>query len=83
MTDGRLREPSVRTFAQRAGRVALTVIGVLLISLLVLVGVLLFMSIPGPCRRPAFAEKLICLPANQRLGSFVSCESGNPETVSR
>ena len=46
MTDGRLRGPSVRTFAQRAGRVALTVMAVLLISLLVLVGVLLFMS-PG------------------------------------
>ena len=46
MTDGRLRGPSVRTFARRAGRVTLTVMGVLLISLLVLVGVLLFMS-PG------------------------------------
>lgn len=46
MTDGRLRGPSVRTFARRAGRVALTVMAVLLISLLVLVGVLLFMS-PG------------------------------------
>ena len=46
MTDGRLRGPSVRTFARRAGRVALTVMAVLLISLLVLVGILLFMS-PG------------------------------------
>ncbi len=46
MTDGRLRGPSVRTLARRAGRVALTVMAVLLISLLVLVGVLLFMS-PG------------------------------------
>ena len=46
MTDGRLRGPSVRTFTRRAGRVALTVMAVLLISLLVLVGVLLFMS-PG------------------------------------
>ena len=46
MTDGRLHGPSVRTFARRAGHVALTVMAVLLISLLVLVGVLLFMS-PG------------------------------------
>jgi pimeloyl-ACP methyl ester carboxylesterase len=46
MTDGRLRGPSVRSFARRAGRVALTVMAVLLVSLLVLVGVLLFMS-PG------------------------------------
>jgi len=46
MTAGRLRGPSVRTIARRAGRVALTVMAVLLISLLVLVGVLLFMS-PG------------------------------------
>ena len=46
MTDGRLRGPSVRTFTRMAGRIALTVMAVLLISLLVLVGVLLFMS-PG------------------------------------
>jgi len=46
MTDGRLRGPSVRTFARRAGRVALTLMAVLLISLLVLLGVLLSMS-PG------------------------------------
>ena len=46
MTDGRLRGPSVRTFTRRAGRVALTVMAILLIALFVLVGVLLFMS-PG------------------------------------
>ncbi len=46
MTDARLRGPSVRTFARRAGGVALTIMAVFLISLLVLVGVLLFMS-PG------------------------------------
>ena len=46
MTDGRLHGPSVRTFARRMGHVALTVMAVLLISLLVLVSVLLFMS-PG------------------------------------
>ena len=46
MTDGRLHGPSVRTFARGAGHVALTVMAVLLIALLVLVGVLLFMS-PG------------------------------------
>ena len=49
MTDGRLRGSPVRTFARRAGRVALTVMAVLLISLLVLVGVLLFMS-PGTAK---------------------------------
>ena len=37
------------------------------------------MSIPGPCQRPAFAEKHICLPANQRLGSFVTCEHPRPQ----
>ena len=46
MTDDGSHGPSVRTFARRAGHVALTVMAVLLISLLVLVGVLLFMS-PG------------------------------------
>ena len=46
MTDGRLHGPSVRTFARRMGYGALTVMAALLISLLVLVGVLLFMS-PG------------------------------------
>jgi pimeloyl-ACP methyl ester carboxylesterase len=43
MTDGRLRG---KTFAQRARRVAVTAIAVLLLSLLVLVGILGFMS-PG------------------------------------
>ena len=38
----------------------------------VLIGV---MSIPGPWRRPAFAEKYICVLANQRLGSFGSSEA--------
>jgi len=44
--DGRLRGPSVRTFARRAGRVTLVVIAVLFVSVLVLVGILLFVS-PG------------------------------------
>jgi pimeloyl-ACP methyl ester carboxylesterase len=46
MTDGRVRGSSVKTFAQKAGRVALTVMAVFLFSLLVLVGVFLFLS-PG------------------------------------
>ena len=46
MTDDGSHGPSARTFARRAGHVALTVMAVLIISLLVLVGVLLFMS-PG------------------------------------
>lgn len=46
MTVARLRGPSVRSLSRRAGGVALTIVAVLLISLLVLVGVLLFMS-PG------------------------------------
>ncbi len=46
MTDGKFCGPSIRSFALRAGRVALTVMAFLLISLLVLVGVLLFLS-PG------------------------------------
>jgi pimeloyl-ACP methyl ester carboxylesterase len=44
--DGRLREPSVRTVARSARHVALTIVAILLISLLIVVGVLLFLS-PG------------------------------------
>jgi pimeloyl-ACP methyl ester carboxylesterase len=46
MVVGEGRGPTVRTFARRAGRVMLTAISVLLVSLLVLVGVLLLWS-PG------------------------------------
>jgi pimeloyl-ACP methyl ester carboxylesterase len=45
-TNIKLRRPSVRTFAQRAGGVTLTVMAVLFVLVLVLVGILGFMS-PG------------------------------------
>ena len=49
MRDGSSHRPPVRTFAQKAGRVVIAVTAALLVSSLVLVGVLLFMS-PGTPR---------------------------------
>ena len=46
MVDGKARRPSVRTFARRAGRVAMIVMSILLVSVVILVGVLLLWS-PG------------------------------------